>query len=178
MKLVFSIPDKLWWITNFLDYSTYKAIHNSIIKERNDINLRTSKGKWKDVLINNITPPLHSPIYNYAPFEKLKTLVRHNPFFKFPDMIEMSTTTIHYMKKNSGINWHNDGSWKYGVTYYVNRRWNRDWGGEFMFTDTKGHGFLPYVGNSLVIVKSPLDHKVTPVLNPIIPRISLQMFMK
>ena len=47
-----------------------------------------------------------------------------------------------------------------------------------MFTDGNGHGFLPVMGNSLVIVKAPLTHKVNPVLSPIIPRISVQMFMK
>ena len=47
-----------------------------------------------------------------------------------------------------------------------------------MFTDDKGHGFLPYVGNSLVVVKSPLEHKVNPVRSKIIPRITVQMFMK
>ena len=51
-------------------------------------------------------------------------------------------------------------------------------GGEFMFTDEKGHGWLPVVGNSLVILKSPVVHKVNPVLSPIMPRISVQIFMK
>jgi len=30
----------------------------------------------------------------------------------------------------------------------------------------------------LVIVKAPIAHKVNPVLGPIMPRISVQMFMK
>ena len=82
------------------------------------------------------------------------------------------------MKNKSGINWHSDVSWKYGATYYLNHRWNIHWGGEFMFADKAAHGFLPITGNSLVIVKSPFDHKVNPVLSPIMPRISVQMFMK
>ena len=82
------------------------------------------------------------------------------------------------MSKNSGINWHDDGQWKYGATYYLNNRWHKQWGGEFMFTDSNGHGFLPVVGNSLVIVKAPLPHKVNPVLSPILPRLSVQIFMK
>jgi hypothetical protein len=47
-----------------------------------------------------------------------------------------------------------------------------------MFTDEKGHGWLPVVGNSLILVKSPLEHKVNTVLSPLIPRISIQLFMK
>ena len=77
------------------------------------------------------------------------------------------TTTIHYLEKGTGINWHDDGSWTYGATYYLNNKWHKQWGGEFMFTDANGHGFLPVVGNSLVIVKAPIPHKVNPVLSPI-----------
>jgi Rps23 Pro-64 3,4-dihydroxylase Tpa1-like proline 4-hydroxylase len=47
-----------------------------------------------------------------------------------------------------------------------------------MFTDANGHGFLPPVGNSLVIVKAPLPHKVNPVLSPLMPRLSVQLFIK
>jgi len=57
MKLIYSIPDKLYYIENFLDYSTYKGIHNAIFKERKSINLTSSKEVWSKDLIKNITPP-------------------------------------------------------------------------------------------------------------------------
>ena len=156
MKLSYSIPGKIWWITNFLDYHMYKGIHDAIIKERKKINLHSSKGIWS---------------------EHLKTLVRHNIHFQLNDIQKMSTT-IHFMEKNSGINWHDDHGWKYGATFYINHKWQKQWGGEFMFTDDNGHGWIPPVGNSLVIIKSPLTHKVNPVLSPIVPRITVQIFMK
>ena len=78
MKLSYSIPGKIWWITNFLDYNFYKGIHDAIIKERESINLHTSKGVWNDDLINNIEPPMRVGVSNYKPFEMLKTLVKHN----------------------------------------------------------------------------------------------------
>jgi|TARA_Y100000114_G_scaffold156958_1_gene186260 hypothetical protein len=177
MKLRYSIPEKIWWIQDFLSYDIYKGIHDAIIKERAKINLHTSKGIWGDNLIDRIVPPLRSQVSNYKPFEILKTLVKHNVYFQLKNVEEMSTT-IHYMKKGAGINWHDDGQWKYGATYYINRRWNTQWGGEFMFTNQAGHGWIPPVGNSLVIVKSPIEHKVNPVLTTIMPRISVQMFMK
>jgi len=177
MKLSYSIPGKIWWITNFLDYNMYKGIHDAIIKEREQINLHTTKGLWKDMLIDNIIPPMRVEVKNYKPFEHLKTLVRHNSHFELKKVEKMSTT-IHYMKKGSGINWHDDAGWKYGATYYINHKWHRQWGGEFMFTDNNGHGWIPPVGNSLVVVKAPIAHKVNPVLSPIMPRISIQMFMK
>jgi hypothetical protein len=177
MKLMYSIPGKLWWITDFLPYDMYKGIHNAIIKERKKINLHSTKGVWSQHLINNILPPMRVEVTDYPPFEKLKTLVRHNAYFQLNDVKKMSTT-IHYMKKDAGINWHNDGNWKYGATYYLNRRWNKQWGGEFMFTNEGGHGWIAPVANSLVIVKAPITHKVNPVLSPTVPRISVQMFMK
>ncbi len=177
MKLAYSIPGKVWCITNFLDYHMYKGIHDAIIRERKQLNLNTSKGVWSEELINNLTPPLRVGISNYKPFENLKTLVKHNAYFKL-DNVEKMSTTIHYMEKNAGINWHDDGTWKYGATYYINHKWHKQWGGEFMFTDANGHGWIPPVGNSLIVIKSPLRHKVNPVLSPIMPRISVQIFMK
>ena len=81
----------------------YKGIHDAIFKERKKINLHTSDGIWGDDLINNIVPPLRSEVSNYQPFERLKTLVRHNAYFQLPKLNHMSTT-IHYMEKGSGIN--------------------------------------------------------------------------
>ena len=176
MHLAYSIPDKLWWIHNFLDKETYKGIHNAIIRERKQINLHSSGGVWPEFLWNNIVPPKRTEVDNYKPFETLKTLVKHNPYFQLGTA--ESRTTIHYMEKNSGINWHNDGKWTYGATYYINHKWHEQWGGEFMFTDGNGHGFLPVVGNSLVLVKAPVTHKVNPVLSPIVPRITVQIFSK
>ena len=69
---------------------------------------------------------------------------------------------------------HDDSNFKYGATYYLNNRWNKNWGGEFMFEDK----YIPVVGNSLVIVKAPFSHKVNPVLSSSMPRLSVQIFMK
>jgi len=177
MKLMYSIPGKLWWINDFLDYNTYRGLHHAIIKQRKKLKLHSSEGIYPKVLLKNIDAPLRSEISNYPPFEKLKTLVKLNPYFQIHDVEKMSTV-VHYMKQESGINWHNDGNWKYGATYYLNRRWDKQWGGEFMFTDGSGHGWIPLVGNSLVIVKTPLEHRVNPVLTTTMPRLSIQIFMK
>ena len=108
MKLSYSIAGKLWWITEFLDYNMYKGIHDAIIKERAKINLHTTKGLWSEGLIENLKPPMRVGVNNYKPFDHLKTLVRHNAYFQMNN-VDMSTT-IHYMKKDAGINWHYDGS--------------------------------------------------------------------
>jgi Rps23 Pro-64 3,4-dihydroxylase Tpa1-like proline 4-hydroxylase len=177
MRLAYSIPNKLWWIHDFLSLDIYKGIHDAIIKERKDINLHNTKGLWDENLISHIKAPDRVVgVSSYPPFLKLATLIKHNQFLSM-DNVKKITANIHYMKKDTGIQWHNDGKWKYGATYYINRRWNKNFGGEFMFSDDLGHGFLPFVGNSLVVVKS-IEHKVNPVRSNVMPRITVQMFME
>ena len=178
MKLAYTIPGKLWWIHNFLDYDNYKGIHNAIIKERKNINLQSVKNVWNKILYDNIkTMPERVGVSDYPPFETLKNLIRKNDIFTLPVGMDMNTN-IHFLKKDSGINWHNDGGATYGATWYLNRRWHSQWGGEFMFRDSAGHGSIPPTGNSLILVKSPFEHKVNPVLSPLLPRITVQLFMK
>jgi hypothetical protein len=192
MKLVYSHP-ALVWIHDFLDKDTYKNIHNSIIQGRKKIHLHSVKGVWpNEIFANQLKPPLRTEIdkqdtpatEGWVPLRKLKTLIKHNPYFAL-DKCKYMSTLVHYMEKGSGIDWHDDGDHKYGAIYYVNRRWNQQWGGEFMFEeggmrfDEMGcsSGFLPLVGNSLVIVKFPVNHKVNTVLSPLMPRITVQIFM-
>jgi len=177
MKLIFNIPNKIWWIGDFLPKDIYKGIHNAIVKDRKKINLKSSEGTWDSNLAKNMAYPDRVEVSGYPPFEILKNKVKNNKFFQDQN-IEKITSTIHFMKKKSGINWHSDDTWKYGATYYINRRWNIHNGGEFMFSGNEAHGFLPIIGNSLVIIKAPFQHKVNPVLSSVIPRISVQMFMK
>lgn len=176
MNLIYEIPNELYYIGNFLERDIYEGIHNAVIKERKKLPLKSSKGTWTKSLIDNIVPPKRCGVSEYPPFEKLKTLTKHNRFYKLK--LNRIDTAIHYMEKGAGINWHNDHKWSYGATYYLNNRWNQNWGGEFMFTSEKGHGWIPPTGNCLVIIKSPFRHKVNPVLSPLIPRLSIQMFMK
>jgi hypothetical protein len=181
MKLVFSIPGKLWCIHNFLDYNLYKDLHHAVIKERNLIKKKSAKDFWSKGLTVNLKAPDISDVSKYPPFEKLKTLVAHNSYFQIEENLNSMTyfkTMIYLWGKDTGINWHSDAGHKYGATYYLNSRWNRNWGGEFMFKDGDQSGFLPCTGNSLIIVKTPLEHKVNPVTSPVIPRISIQMFIK
>ena len=175
MKLIYNLKDKLFWIHNFLPNHEYKRIHNEIFKERKKLKYENSSKTWQKTLTNNLTPPNRLDIDpNY--FNFYKTLLLHQPFIKINN--KYVNFIIHNMSKNSGINWHEDGHVGYGVTYYINKRWNPDWGGEFMFKYKGNHGYLPVVGNSLVIIKTPMYHKVNPVLSPIISRLSIQSFIK
>ena len=176
MKLIYSIPDKLFYIQNFLDYPTYKKIHCDVFRNKL-LELKSTKDVWQEPLKHghkNYVEKLRLDNRNKC-LQKIKILLETNPFHKVK--IKNFNPLIHSMKDGSGINWHNDYGKEYGITYYINKRWNLKFGGEFLFKTEKDNGFIPLVGNSLVIVKTPLMHKVTTVMEPLMPRKTIQIFI-
>ena len=159
------------------------------------------KNRKRNVNHKDWQETLHKDDYKNKTMEQVRTVdsiaTYHKEKYDFVDVIfkdvldiiincewlpfqKNSSLSLSYYEyyKYAGINWHDDHGWKYGATFYINHKWQKQWGGEFMFTDDNGHGWIPPVGNSLVIIKAPLEHKVNPILSPIIPRISIQIFMK
>jgi Rps23 Pro-64 3,4-dihydroxylase Tpa1-like proline 4-hydroxylase len=176
MKLIYQIPDKLYYIQHFLSYPAYKKLHYDVFKSKL-LDLTTVKNCWQPSLLKNYDNSPDRTILdsNYPILKTFETLLNFNPFIKIKQ--KPIKFILHSMKNGSGINWHDDGSHEYGITYYINRRWNMQFGGEFLFKDLNSNGFIPLVGNSLLIVKAPLQHKVTPVMNPIVPRKTIQIFI-
>ena len=175
-KLIYSIPGKLYYIQDFLDYPTYKKLHYDVFKSKL-VNLKSTEQKWEKGLKHGHKNFVkHTTLdIKYKPLQKIKILLENNQFHKVK--IKNFNPLIHSMDNDSGINWHDDAGHQYGITYYINRRWNLKFGGEFLFKDKNSNGFIPLVGNSLVIVKTPLLHKVTPVMNPLVPRKTIQIFV-
>jgi Rps23 Pro-64 3,4-dihydroxylase Tpa1-like proline 4-hydroxylase len=178
MKLIYNLEDKLFYIQNFLPNHEYKRIHNEIFKEAKKLKyLENASKTWNKQLLNNLETPKRVEI-NENYFKFYKTLLLHQPFIKIKNFYKSFKFLIHIMGKNSGINWHGDDGHEYSITYYLNKRWNKNWGGEFMFTHNGQNGYIPVIGNSVVIIKTPLQHKVNSVLTNIISRITIQSFIK
>jgi len=176
MKLAYTIPNKLWWIQNFLPPDVFKFVHEQVIKDRNKILFQSCEGIWQKNLHENLVPPQIVKIKGFSLFDHIATLVKHNPFIK--GKVNEISTLLYYMKKGSGINWHDDTNAKYGATLYLNNRWSTKWGGEFMFKHKNGHGWIPPTANSLILIKSPVIHKVNTIIGTEVPRITIQMFLK
>ncbi len=89
----------------------------------------------------------------------------------------------HYVwLKNSGINWHEDGKYSYGATIYLNKGWDANYGGIFVWKDSnqkrvgKLNAYSP-VFNSMVLNDQHNDHLVT-MVSPFAPenRFTLQIW--
>ena len=171
MRLVYRLEDKLFWIHNFLPNNFYKELHDMIFKSHRDV-IESADKTWNKVLLQNVKSPQRlrvSDTFN----KQYTTLLKHQLFINLTK--QNISFIVHKMNRDAGITWHSDGQ-RYAATFYVNKRWNENWGGEFMFKTETQSGFIPVVGNSLVLVKAPLLHKVNTVLSPTIPRFSIQSF--
>jgi len=178
MKLVYKIPNKLYYIGNFLDYSTYKKLHYDVFTFKKN-NLKSTKKDWEPELKHGYKNCVDKAGLdkNYLPFQKIKILLENNPFHRINFKGEFKPA-IHSMKDGAGINWHDDSGHIYGITYYINRRWHIKFGGELMFSYENNKGFIPISPNSLLIIKAPIMHKVAPVSKSLVPRKTIQIFVE
>ena len=82
----------------------------------------------------------------------------------------------------SGINWHDDWVYDYGMTIYLNEYWNENWGGIFLWQDKTDNnqikGLMPKK-NTMVINNNHEVHCVTPIgVLYDMPRMTIQIFVK
>jgi hypothetical protein len=80
---------------------------------------------------------------------------------------------------NSGISWHNDGGYKYGFTLYLNRNWDLNWGGLFMWEDYSSNEYkmFPPEYNTLILNDNREYHAVS-IISPTVNcyRLTIQGF--
>jgi len=133
MDLVYQIPDKLYYIQNFLDYPTYKKLHYDAFKSKL-INLKSTEKNWqKDLKHGHASFVKGTSLdMNYRPLKKILILLENNQFYKLK-IKNYVLPQLYSMGDGVGINWHDDHGHVYGITYYINRRWNPKFGGEFLF---------------------------------------------
>lgn len=79
----------------------------------------------------------------------------------------------------SGIMWHNDKEHKFGATIYLNKNWNINDGGIFLYQNNESNtltGLIPKK-NTMVLNDQHEFHMVTPIsLNTNEPRLTLQIW--
>jgi Rps23 Pro-64 3,4-dihydroxylase Tpa1-like proline 4-hydroxylase len=80
--------------------------------------------------------------------------------------------------RQSFIPWHDDRTHLFSITVYLNKEWNIDWGGYFVYEDeNKELKAIPPIFNNCIAFDTPLNHSVflTNLNAPL--RESLQLFI-
>jgi Rps23 Pro-64 3,4-dihydroxylase Tpa1-like proline 4-hydroxylase len=80
----------------------------------------------------------------------------------------------------SYIPWHSDGSHEVGVTIYLNKEWNADWGGLLLIKDPKAEKIItfPPTYNTAVVNDSKVEHSTTALTADAPPRLTIQCFWR
>ena len=184
MNLAFNFEDELFWVHNVLPLNLYKEMYIEVIRNRKKLNFKKSLVNWRTYKeeVNDMSMSYGQEKYeenillrNF--FREYHIILKHNPFVNFLNY--EFDSHLRLTKYNQHLAWHNDSceGRTYAVTYYFNRTWGESWGGELMFKNSKGSGFIPVLGNSMCIVKTGLKHKVSSVLKKTHNRFSIQTWV-
>jgi hypothetical protein len=160
----FFSKDEINFIKNYSeDVFKVKEILNSDKTNEWSKTLNTSNSR---VIIYNI-----EPIIDQELFEIISKKIQNE--FK----MRIKGACFYYWLNNSNINWHNDGSHAAAVTIYLNKKWDRDWGGYFIYENDNNLGIEMPEYNKCIFQSGGIPHSTTPVTNEIKPRKTLQMFL-
>jgi len=184
MNLAFNFHDKLFWIHNFLPQSLYKEMYVNIIKTRKKLEYNKTGVSWptfkeeqENMSMSYGQGSTKDKVNDYL--FKYHTILKHQQHVNLIDKYFYS----HLRQYNYGqhLGWHSDEEEivkrEYAATFYFNKTWQESWGGELLFKSDLGSGFIPIVGNSVVIVKTGLRHKVCSNLKKTHPRFSIQTWI-
>jgi len=153
--------ETLFIVNSELNNNMKKAVWNS------------SRLVWQNTLTSNnsgavLTKPVSEACKNKV-VEDVKTFVPNT---------EKIFINMHIWDLGSGIALHDDASYKFASTLYLNSNWHPNYGGWFIWKDEKEkwNAFLPE-HNNLVLNDNKQYHTVTPI-SPTSPelRLTLQIF--
>jgi len=185
VNLAFNFHDKLFWIHNFLPPNLYKEMYISVIKTRKKLGYNHTGVTWRtfkeeqENMSMSYGQDSDTKIKSYL--STYETMLRHQ---QHVNLINKSFYS-HLRRYDYGqhLGWHSDKVQEkfknrdYAATFYFNKTWQESWGGELLFKSDLGSGFIPIVGNSVIIVKTGLRHKVCANLKKTHPRFSIQTWI-
>lgn len=157
--------DEINFIKNYSeDVFKIKEILNSDKTNEWDKILNTSNSR---IMIYKI-----EPIIDYELYELISKKIQNE--FK----MQIKGSCFYYWLDNSNINWHNDGSHKAAITVYLNKKWDKNWGGYFIYEYNDKLGIEIPEYNKCIFQSGGVPHSTTPVTNKMKPRKTLQIFLK
>lgn len=127
---------------------------------------------WQKELLGTSTPVLR---YVLGPNEKeIYNELKKEIEDKVPYKVE---SIMVYLWPNLGyITWHNDGVYNAGLTIYMNKFWDKNWGGLFLYEeDDEIKGIVPK-RNLGVLQVGGVNHATTTINYGAEYRVTLQMF--
>jgi hypothetical protein len=166
---------------NFLSKETIEKLDNKIDdilnKSKPDVpNFTTSLTSWQDNLKKSSTPIIRY-VLNETDVDLFKILKKE---IESKISYYIDGIVIHFSPKLSYIPWHNDGHVNAALTIYLNKKWDINWGGYFLYEDDNEiKAIIPDFNLALLQRggEKGLPHCVTTTNIDADLRISLQLFL-
>ena len=99
-------------------------------------------------------------------FKEVLDIIKSCEYIPFKDNSSLVLNYYEYAK-HAGINWHTDQDYTLNYSFYIHKKWDKDWGGETLIDTERG---LPLASipfpNSMCVIKNGIWHRVSPVLGP------------
>jgi len=137
--------------------------------------------RWHSDLITESTPVIayEMPLYLRS---KIIPLLKNTGLFEketLQSLLKDFKLMIYVWPKGSWINWHGDGHAKQAITIYLNKNWQFNHGGLFIWQDeiSKDLKVIEPKFNTLVYNEGSLMHGTTPVTATNELRITIQGFL-
>jgi len=161
---------------NFLDETFINNFIQNIIKESQEYKpIWKSNINWGDNIVKGSSLVLAYEI-NKENLNYIKSkFIELNDKFKDKEIVGH----FYIWTKGSHIPMHNDSNYEYGCTIYLNKYWDIDWGGLYIWKEGDKLNIEKPEFNKLIINKGNTKHGTT-LLNYNAPeeRLTLQVFFK
>ena len=161
---------------NFLDETFINNFIQNIIKESQEYKpIWKSNINWGENIVKGSSLVLAYEI-NKENLNYIKSkFIELNNKFKDKEIVGH----FYIWTKGSHIPMHNDSNYEYGCTIYLNKYWDIDWGGLYIWKEGDKLNIEKPEFNKLIINKGNTKHGTT-LLNYNVPeeRLTLQIFFK
>jgi Rps23 Pro-64 3,4-dihydroxylase Tpa1-like proline 4-hydroxylase len=148
----------------------YDFVTNVVLTKQKSL---TTNRVWANNLVNNSTPIMRYvfDVDDKELFTKISKEIKNKTDYVIQGGL------VHIFPKLSYITWHNDAHVQSAITIYLNKKWDENWGGIFLYReDDKITGIIPKK-NLGILQTNGVEHCVTTTNIDADDRISLQFFI-
>ena len=158
---------------NFLDDALYKECYEYSTSKLSspEISFRTNHF-WEPRIVKDSNLVL---IHDLSPDNDLHQKISDTIKQKC-NLDTLKSIMFYYWTQGSHIPWHNDGIYKGGLTIYLNKSWDEDWGGIFLYKDGNNIGGYYPKPNRSIMQCGGIPHSVAPTSINSDIRLTIQIF--
>jgi len=158
---------------NFFDDALYNECYDYSIRKftSNEESFKTNRG-WPAHLLNDSNLVL---IHELSRSNALHKRITDTIKSKY-QVYNLNAIQFYYWTQGSHIPWHTDIDYNGGITIYLNKSWDENWGGIFLYKDGESISGLYPKPNLSIKLCGGIPHSVTPTSKNSDVRFTLQIF--